>query len=62
MLRASEKFITRITGSKGGNMNYQIQGPSIHPEQHGTGEPATFAQQSLRAAINERQGSKEISW
>jgi hypothetical protein len=36
-------------------MNYQIQGLSIHAEQHGTGEPATLAQQSLRAAINERR-------
>jgi len=42
-------------------MDYQIQGLSIHAEQRGTGEPATFTQQSLRAAINERRGRKEIS-
>jgi len=42
-------------------MDCQIQGLSLHAEQHGTGEPATFAQQSLRAAIDERRGRKEIS-
>jgi hypothetical protein len=36
-------------------MNCQIQGLSVHAEQDGTGEPATLAQQSLRATNNGRR-------
>ena len=45
--------ITRITGLKGGDINCRIQGLSIHAEQHGTGEPATFALVSaIGASVN----------